>query len=161
MSNTIAAGALDATAGTVQAFGQFGAGRAQRAISNAQAKLMQAEADRALGVGAFERSKEQRKGSRAVASGRALLAARGVDPGAGSAALIADDIAGGSLLNQLFIGNQALARATDLRSRAAIAQFQGRFARDKALVDSNVTAMRTTASALRTFGGPTSSGVTS
>lgn len=153
MGNMIAAAALDASAGTLQAFGQFGAGRAQRAISNAQAKLLQAEADRAIGVGNFERTKELRKGSRALASSRALLAARGVDPGAGSAVLIADDIAGGSLLNQLFIGNQARARATDLRNRASIAQFQGRFARDKGILDANVTGMRTTAGALRGFGG--------
>ena len=148
---TLSAG-FDVAAGTGQAFGQFGAGRAQRAISNAQAKQFQRDADTAIRFGQVERQRELRKGSRAVASQRALFAARGIDPDIASAAAVTDDIAGASLFNQLVNSNQALARAINLRGQAAISKFQGKFARDKALVDANVTLLRTTAQATRSFG---------
>lgn len=147
-----ASAGLELAAGGVQMFGQLGAGRAQRALGNAEAKLLQRDADVTMGQAAVEQDRERRQGSHAAASQRALLAARGLDPSMGSAALVADDIAGASMLNRLNIHNQALARATALRGQARIAQFRGRLARDQSLVDANVTFLRSNAQAARSFG---------
>jgi len=93
--------------------------------ANAQAALMQQQADRVIEIGKQDEEDYRRKASREMASRRAILGGSGVEIGSGSPLLVSEDMAGEIELQARRLRAGAGAEATNLRNQAALTRWGG------------------------------------
>jgi hypothetical protein len=118
----IAAAALSATAAIAE-------GRAAANEAKAQAALRDQQARRQREVAAYQEDRTRRDAERVQGAQRARLAASGIDPAAGTALLLQEELAGQSELNALLARAQGEGDARLLEFQANVDRLRGRNAR--------------------------------
>ena len=114
-----AAAAMSATAAIAQ-------GRAAANEAKAQAALRDQQAQRQREVAAFQEERTRRDAERVQGAQRAHLAAAGVDPAAGTALLLQEELAGQSEFNALLARAQGDGEAQLVEHQARIDRLRGR-----------------------------------
>lgn len=103
--------------------------RAEQSAARIEIEGLRQSADRARQLGALQMAQTRAAGDRVLAAQRARLAARGVDPSAGSGLLTLEDAAAGNEFDALLAGANAAASADRYEREAAAQSMRLRAAR--------------------------------
>jgi hypothetical protein len=127
-TSTIALVTLAATA-AANAAAAVQQGRAAASEAMAQAALRDQQAERQRALAAFQEDRARRDAERLQGAQRARFAAAGVDPAAGTALLLQEELAGQSEFNALLARAQGEGEARLIEHQANIDRLRGRNAR--------------------------------
>jgi hypothetical protein len=136
-----AAAAMSATAAIAQ-------GEAAASEAKAQAALRDQQAQRQREVAAFQEERARRDAERVQGAQRARLAATGVDPAAGTALLLQEELAGQSEFNALLARAQGEGDARLTEHQARIDRLRGRNARTAGYLRAGTTLLTSASRAM-------------
>lgn len=132
-----------AVGGARTAYSQFGAGRTNNSIANANARIAEVQADEAKNAGQFAASQTATKARLMEGEQRAGQAGQGVVAGVGTGGVVTAQTEAASQMDELMIRRDAARRALGYQIQAGGDRIQGEMAKQKGDEDAMGTLLNT------------------